>query len=95
MRSIFKKAMTGSMVAGAALLVAACGGGDTAANNTMANDLGADPMYDTNLTATDDMNGFGDMNTMGNGMDGGMGGNAIDNAQDHLANAQSELQNAQ
>ncbi len=34
MRALLSKVLTGSMVAGAALLVAACGGeGDTAANN--------------------------------------------------------------
>ena len=38
MRDLFKKVMTGSMVAGAALLVAACGGGeDATANNTAVN----------------------------------------------------------
>jgi hypothetical protein len=34
MRDLFSKMMTGSMIAGAALLVAACGGTDEAATNT-------------------------------------------------------------
>ena len=38
MRDLLSKVMTGSMVAGAALLVAACGGGEsTEANNTATN----------------------------------------------------------
>jgi len=54
MRALISKVLTGSMVAGAALLVAACGGdGDTAANNT-ATDLGADTSLETNdVTAVD------------------------------------------
>ena len=47
MRDILKKVTTGSMIAGAALLVAACGG-DTAANNT-ATDMGNDVSMDTNM----------------------------------------------
>lgn len=47
MRDILKKLTTGSMIAGAALLVAACGG-DTAANNT-ATDMGNDVSMDTNM----------------------------------------------
>ncbi len=65
MRSILSKATTGAMIAGAALLVAACGGG--AANNTanapadngsvvsndpMAPDMNA-PMPDMNAPAPD------------------------------------------
>ena len=47
MRDILKKVTTGSMIAGAALLVAACGG-DTAANNT-ATDMGNDVSMDANM----------------------------------------------
>ena len=68
MRDILKKVTTGSMIAGAALLVAACGG-DTAANNT-AMDMGNDVSLDANATdmgldmnATTDMNAT-DMNAM-------------------------------
>jgi len=47
MRDILKKLATGSMIAGAALFVAACGGGasNTATTNT---DMGNDTMYDAN-----------------------------------------------
>jgi len=48
MRDLFAKVMTGSMVAGAALLVAACGGsGDNTANNT------ANVSEDTTLMGND------------------------------------------
>ena len=51
MRDLFKTVMTGSMVAGAALLVAACGGSsDNTANNTMNN--GTD---DALMGSTNDM----------------------------------------
>jgi len=57
MRDIFKKAMTGSMIAGAALLVAACGGTETAeTNNTMMEMDATDPMLDgttNDVTAVD------------------------------------------
>ena len=49
MRDILKKATTGAMIAGAALLVAACGG-DNAANDTNATDLGNDVSLDANAT---------------------------------------------
>jgi hypothetical protein len=49
MRDILKKVTTGSMIAGAALLVAACGG-DTEANNTATTDLGNDTSMDMNAT---------------------------------------------
>ncbi len=67
MRALLSKVMTGSMIAGAALLVSACGdtGGYTAANNTMANGLESDPALDAGLGNTGDMMGnTGDM--MGN-----------------------------
>jgi hypothetical protein len=57
MRDLFKKAMTGSMIAGAALLVAACGGGEEAeTNNMMTTEMGTDPMLDgttNDVTAID------------------------------------------
>ncbi len=57
MRDIFKKAMTGAMIAGAALTVAACGGTETAAtNNTMMEMDATDPMMDgmtNDVTAVD------------------------------------------
>ena len=52
MRDLFKKVMTGSMVAGAALVVAACGGGDNAAENNMAGNI-----TDEGLMNTGDMTG--------------------------------------
>ncbi|MDB5698724.1 MAG: hypothetical protein JWN69_1528 [Alphaproteobacteria bacterium] len=56
MRALLSKILTGSMVAGAALLVSACGGhGDEAANNAMTSDLGTDSTLDTtnDVTAID------------------------------------------
>ena len=58
MRDLFKKVMTGSMVAGAALLVAACGGGEEAeVNNTAMTEMDAtDTMMDgttNDVTAID------------------------------------------
>ena len=45
-----RKILTSAMVAGAALMVAACGGGDTEVNNTAATDLGNDMSMDANMT---------------------------------------------
>ncbi len=45
-----RKILTSAMVAGAALMVAACGGGDTEVNNTMTTDLGNDLSMDANMT---------------------------------------------
>jgi hypothetical protein len=55
MRDILKKLATGSMIAGAALFVAACGGGasNTATTNT---DMGNDTMYDANADMGMDTN---------------------------------------
>ena len=57
MRDLFKKVMAGSMIAGAALLVSACGGGENAeANNTAMTEMGTDPMLDgttNDVTAID------------------------------------------
>ena len=58
MRDLLSKVMTGSMVAGAALLVAACGGAeDTAANNVATNYV-EDPLMGANdVTPVDGLNG--------------------------------------
>lgn len=57
MRSIFSKVLTGSMIAGAALLVSACGGNnEPATENTTVTDLNATEGMDTmsdNMTAVD------------------------------------------
>ncbi len=45
-----RKILTSAMVAGAALMVAACGGGETEANNTATTDLGNDMSMDANMT---------------------------------------------
>jgi len=59
MRDLLSKVMTGSMVAGAALLVAACGGGeDAAANNTAVNYTDDALMGNTgDVTPVDALNG--------------------------------------
>jgi hypothetical protein len=58
MRDLLSKVMTGSMVAGAALLVAACGGGEDAAANNVATNYVEDPLMGANdVTAVDAMNG--------------------------------------
>lgn len=58
MRAILSKALTGSMIAGAALMVSACGGStETTTENTVVTDLNAtDGAMDTttdNMTAVD------------------------------------------
>jgi hypothetical protein len=59
MRAIFSKVVTGSMIAGAALLVSACGGKtETTTENTVVTDLNStDTMMDgamtDNMTAVD------------------------------------------
>jgi hypothetical protein len=63
MRDLLKTVMTGSMVAGAALLVAACGGNaDDSANNTAMTEMGTtDPMMDgttNDVTAVDGATGM-------------------------------------
>ena len=45
-----RKILTSAMVAGAALMVAACGGSETEVNNTAATDLGNDLSMDANMT---------------------------------------------
>jgi hypothetical protein len=49
MRDLFSKLMTGSMIAGAALLVSACGGGETA--NTAETNLTEMNSMDTTMDA--------------------------------------------
>lgn len=82
MRDILKKVTTGAMIAGAALLVAACGG-DTEVNQTNMTDLGNDTSMDMNAEMPMDMN---DMNaTDMNATDM----NATDmNAMDNMTNEQ-------
>ena len=67
MRDLFKKAMLGSMIAGAALLVSACGGGEDASANNMAGNVVDDGLMATDNSAVDAMNGSGNL-----GMDAGM-----------------------
>jgi hypothetical protein len=64
--------MTGSMIAGAALLVTACGGGESAdANNTAGANITDESLMATDNTAIDALNGTGNigaeagMNTTG------------------------------
>jgi hypothetical protein len=61
MRALIAKVVTGSMIAGAALMVSACGHkSDTATDNTMVTDMNSTDMgtMDDNMTAVD--------STMGN-----------------------------
>lgn len=59
MRDILSKVLAGSMIAGAALTVAACNGGSE--NNTAANDLGTDVYNEVPVD-----NGMGDYGNTGN-----------------------------
>lgn len=67
MRAILSKGLTASMIAGAALLVSACGGKtETTTENTVVTDLNAtDPMMD------------GTMNDSMTAVDGAMGNDAM------------------
>jgi hypothetical protein len=68
MRDILSKVMTGSMIAGAALLVTACGGGSTANNTATDNGLGTE-VYNTDVAT--DANFGADFNaSIGNGSAG-------------------------
>jgi hypothetical protein len=71
MRDLLSKVMTGSMVAGAALLVAACGGGeDAAANNTAMNYTDDALMANTgDVTGVDALNATTDSNGLGTAAD--------------------------
>jgi hypothetical protein len=82
MRGIFSKIMTGTMVAGAALLVSACGGSETATteNTTMTEMNAMEPMEGTmnDMTVVD---GAMDANAMdANAADAGAMDNATTNA---------------
>ena len=83
MRAMISKVLTGSMIAAAALSVAACGGNstNTAVDNTMVTDMnsteGMDTMSD-NMTAVDSSMNSGMMandTMMSNDMGGSMTGN--------------------
>ena len=50
MRSILSKATVGAMIAGAALLVTACGGSDTNVTNTNTTEVSNDAAMDANAT---------------------------------------------
>ena len=70
MRDLLSKVMTGSMVAGAALLVAACGGGeDAAVNNTAANFQDDTLMNTGDMTGVDALNATTDSNGLGTAAD--------------------------
>ena len=91
MRDILSKVMAGSMIAGAALLVAACSGGGNEANNTAGenlstdvyNELPADGNIGGDLNATGNLDTGADLNATGNvGTDAGnTTGNTTTNAQ--------------
>lgn len=62
MRDLFKKAMTGSMIAGAALLVTACGGSeDATANNAAAGNYADETLMGNDLGTVDAVNGAGNL----------------------------------
>ena len=85
-----RKILTSSMIAGAALLVAACGGNEAETNNAAMTDLGNDSTMDMNATDMGmDMN-MGDANMTGNGLEP-----ALENAAEATENAQEAIENAQ
>jgi hypothetical protein len=57
MRDLLSKVMTGSMIAGAALLVAACGGSEDATANNAGNYATDDALMGNDITTVDAMNG--------------------------------------
>ena len=73
MRAIFTKAVAGSLIAGAALMVSACGSKTTnESDNTTVTDMNATEGMDTmsdNMTSVDGANGSGAManDSMSNG----------------------------
>lgn len=84
-----RKILTSSMIAGAALLVAACGGNEAETNNAAMTDLGNDTTMDMNATDMGmDMN-MGDAN-MTNGLEP-----ALENAAEATENASEAIENAQ
>ena len=86
MRDLLTKVLTGSMIAGAALMVSACGSKEAANNMETANvtEMNATDMNTTtdNMTAVDAANGTGnmagDMNAM-NATEGNMAANETGN----------------
>lgn len=93
MRDLLAKVLTGSMIAGAALMVSACGSKEEAntTETTNVTEMNATDMNTTtdNMTAVDAANGTGtmsgDMNAM-NGTDANMmGGNMSDNMSGNMA----------
>jgi hypothetical protein len=56
MRDLLSKLVTGSMIAGAALLVTACGGSESATDNNAAMNV-EEPMMTNDTTSVDAMNG--------------------------------------
>ena len=70
MRALISKVLTGSMIAGAALMVSACGPkAETTTDNTMVTNMDATEGMDTmsdNMTAVD--SSMGNDTSMGNGM---------------------------
>ena len=77
MRALISKVLTGSMIAGAALMVSACGSStETTTDNTMVTDMNATEGMDTmtdNMTAVDGAMNSGMMANDTMGMDSGMG----------------------
>jgi hypothetical protein len=70
MRDLLSKVMTGSMVAGAALLVAACGGGEDAAVNNSAVNFSDDTLMNTgDMSGVDALNTTTDSNGLGTAAD--------------------------
>ena len=93
MRDLLAKVLTGSMIAGAALMVSACGGKEEAnttetTNVTEMNTMDANMATD-NMTAVDAANGTGtmanDMNAMNSTDANAMGGNMSDNMTGNMA----------
>src|SRR5687768_15273307 len=70
MRDLLSKVMTGSMVAGAALLVAACGGGEDASVNNAAMNYTDETLMNTgDVTGVDALNATTDSNGLGTAAD--------------------------
>ncbi len=91
MRNPLRKAMQGSTLLAGALLAAACGGTDSAADETLVNALESDPMYEAgnDITAID--GGAGNTaEPAGNGVDA-----ALENAAEASQNAAEAIENAQ
>jgi hypothetical protein len=61
MRDLFKKAMTTSMIAGAALFVSACGGGEDTAANNMGGNLVEDGLMANDTSGVDAAAGTGNL----------------------------------